>query len=122
MRPHRLATILCLAVLLAWGGAMAWVLARAAPQDDLLVAVFPPGTSAEEAFRKVIAADGLLVAATWAPNAWLVAVAEDGAVERLRAAGAWWVGAAAPWRFASLGGCGLAIEPAAARTARSLGD
>ena len=104
---HRFALALALGVGVAWGGAMAWALARAAPIGDTMIAVFPPLASREAAFAATIDAGGALVRETWLPNAWVVAVEDEGAADRLRRAGAW-LAPADPFRFAMIGGCGLA--------------
>lgn len=104
---HRFALALVLGIGVAWGGAMAWALARATPTGDTLIAVFPLPTSREVAFAATVDAGGVLVRETWLPNAWVVAVEDEGAAERLRGAGVWWLAPADPFRFAMIGGCGL---------------
>lgn len=87
---HGVALAFGAAVLAAWLGAMALALGEAAlpPETDgTVLAVFPPGTSDDDAFAAVVRAGGEPVRRTWLGFAWVARAGEPGFVGRLQGEG-----------------------------------
>lgn len=105
---HRLALVLLLAVLLAWGALLALAIRSAVLPDSAagtVIAVFPPDMPPIEMLSAIQRADGILAGGTWLPNAWIVYSSQVGLVGRLKAAGAWIAFAPPSFDPAALGGC-----------------
>jgi len=88
---HGLALALGAAVLAVWLGLMTVSLRQAAlpaETDGLVLAVFPPGTSDDEAFTAMVRAGGEPVRPTWLGFAWVARGREAGFVGRLKDEGA----------------------------------
>ena len=78
-------------VLAVWAGMMGVSLRQAAlPEetDGLMLAVFHPGTSENDAFNAMVRAGGEPVRSTWLGFAWVARGLEPGFVGRLKAEGA----------------------------------
>lgn len=108
---HRFVLKLAAFLVAGWAVAMVAVLALAPPPaaNDRVVVVFPFGTGDQAALAKVSHADGLLIQGTWWPDAWVATGRTDAFDSALKAQGAHWVLPAAPFRLASIGGCGFPI-------------
>jgi hypothetical protein len=88
---HRLAQLLGGAVLAAWAGLMTVSLRQAQLAEQahgLVLAAFPPGMPAEQAFEAVLRAGGEPVRPTWLGFVWVARGREAGFVGRLKEAGA----------------------------------
>lgn len=108
---HRTALAILLVVVVSWGGAMVWAFGRAERVSGLMLAAFPLDTTATTVLAAVIEADGVVVAPTWLPGAFVVAGVGVDFRQRLRAAGARVVLPAAPFQVLGMGGCGVAFWP-----------
>ncbi|RJF82147.1 hypothetical protein D3877_18985 [Azospirillum cavernae] len=88
---HGLAIAFFAVVLAVWAAVMAASLRQAALPDDtdgLMLAVFHPGASEDDAFRAMVAAGGEPVRSTWLGFAYVARGREPGFVGRLKAQGA----------------------------------
>lgn len=88
---HGFALALGALVLAAWVAVMGVSLKQAALEEEAggtVLAVFPPGLPAGDAFAAVIRAGGEPLRQTWIPFAWVVRAEGDGFVGRLKQAGA----------------------------------
>lgn len=88
---HGLAIGFFVVVLAVWAAVMTLSLRQAAlpdERDGLLLAVFHPGSSQEDAFRAMVAAGGEPVRTTWLGFAYVARGLEPGFVGRLKAEGA----------------------------------
>jgi hypothetical protein len=104
---HRFALRLALAVALIWFLIMLVLVRTAAlaPEETgKILAVFEPGTSEDEIFRKLVSARGKPVRATWLPFVWVAQSDETGFAGRLFDEGA--IGAYRELPFApNVAGC-----------------
>jgi hypothetical protein len=88
---HRFAWRLAFAVVLIWFLIMTGLVRAAAlaPEETgKILAVFEPGTTEDDIFRKLIAAGGKPVRGTWLPFVWVTQSDEAGFAGRLFDAGA----------------------------------
>ncbi len=88
---HRLAISLFLGVIVAWVGVMAVLMRQAALPPEAsgpMLAVFEPGTSADDIFAKLTSAGAKPVRQTAFSFIWVVAGDERGLAGRLGAQGA----------------------------------
>jgi hypothetical protein len=88
---HRFAALLFCAILIAWLAVMAIVMRRAALPPEVsgpMLAVFEPGTSADEIFAKLVKAEAKPIRPTAFGFIWVVAGEQPGLAGRLLALGA----------------------------------
>lgn len=88
---HRLALSFFAGVLIVWLIAMAVVIRHAALPPEAsgsMLAVFEPGTSAEDIFASLTRAEARIVKQSGLPFIWVVAGDEPGLAGRLKAEGA----------------------------------
>lgn len=104
---HKFALVFAGIVLLLWLAVMAVVMRKAALPPEApgpLLAVFEPGTSQDDIFTRIVAANGKPMRSAGFDFVWLVQGAEPGLAGRLEAQGALGTYAELPFNT-SLAGC-----------------